>query len=202
MSQFFVRDNVLLVNFWTKWLLFCVRYNGLVNAKAVGISAGPDNKGFVLTTKRSKVNKYFLIFKNFLPSIAHISTPFFHKTVFFFSKIFFGKPSKFLEVCLNSEYMWKWSPVYNFNSARALKKIISAVSAGVEDTSTLPNSDTQKDLLMYHRYRQCCGSGIQCFLTPGSGIRNRFFPDPGSRIPDPKPILLRVKWQFFGKKVL
>jgi hypothetical protein len=22
-------------------------------------------------------------------------------------------------------------------------------------------------------------------LTPGSGIRNRFFPDPGSRIPDP-----------------
>jgi hypothetical protein len=37
------------------------------------------------------------------------------------------------------------------------------------------------------------------FLTPGSGIRNRFFPDPGSRIPDlgsripdPKPILLRV----------
>ncbi len=32
------------------------------------------------------------------------------------------------------------------------------------------------------------GSGA--FLTPGpgSGIRNRFFPDPGSRIPDPKPI--------------
>jgi hypothetical protein len=27
------------------------------------------------------------------------------------------------------------------------------------------------------------GSGA--FLTPGSGIRNRFFPDPGSRIPDP-----------------
>jgi hypothetical protein len=25
------------------------------------------------------------------------------------------------------------------------------------------------------------GSGA--FLTPGSGIRNRFFPDPGSRIP-------------------
>jgi hypothetical protein len=34
------------------------------------------------------------------------------------------------------------------------------------------------------------GSGA--FLTPGSGIRNRFFSDPGSRIPDPKPILLRV----------
>ncbi len=27
------------------------------------------------------------------------------------------------------------------------------------------------------------GSGA--FLTPGSGIRNRFFPDPGSRISDP-----------------
>jgi hypothetical protein len=31
------------------------------------------------------------------------------------------------------------------------------------------------------------GSGA--FLTPGSGIRNRFL---GSRISDPKPILLRV----------
>jgi hypothetical protein len=29
-------------------------------------------------------------------------------------------------------------------------------------------------------FMQCCESG--------SGIRNRFFPDPGSRIPDPKPI--------------
>jgi hypothetical protein len=29
------------------------------------------------------------------------------------------------------------------------------------------------------------GSGISgAFLTPGSGIRNRFFPDPGSRIPN------------------
>jgi hypothetical protein len=35
------------------------------------------------------------------------------------------------------------------------------------------------------------GSGA--FLTPGSGIRNRFFPDPGSRIPDPKPIFLRAQ---------
>jgi hypothetical protein len=34
------------------------------------------------------------------------------------------------------------------------------------------------------------GSGA--FLTPGSGIRNRFFPDPGSRIPDPKSIYLRA----------
>jgi hypothetical protein len=48
--------------FCTEWLIFCVRYNGLVNAKAVGISAGPDNKGFVLTTKRSKVNKNHQIY--------------------------------------------------------------------------------------------------------------------------------------------
>jgi hypothetical protein len=34
------------------------------------------------------------------------------------------------------------------------------------------------------------GSGS--FLTPGSGIRNRFFTDPGSRIPDPKSIFLRA----------
>merc|ERR1712098_1040027 len=30
------------------------RHGGLVNNKVVGISAAPDNKGFVLTTKRSK----------------------------------------------------------------------------------------------------------------------------------------------------
>ncbi len=32
------------------------------------------------------------------------------------------------------------------------------------------------------------GSGA--FLTPGSGIRNRFFTDPGSQIPDSKAISL------------
>jgi hypothetical protein len=34
------------------------------------------------------------------------------------------------------------------------------------------------------------GSGA--FLTSGFGIRNRYFPDPGSRIPDPLPIFLRA----------
>jgi hypothetical protein len=34
------------------------------------------------------------------------------------------------------------------------------------------------------------GSGA--FLTPGSGIRNKFFSDPGFRIPYLKPILWRV----------
>jgi hypothetical protein len=41
------------------------------------------------------------------------------------------------------------------------------------------------------------GSGIGCFLISGSGIRDlgsriRFFPDPGSRIPDSKTIFLRA----------
>ena len=31
------------------------RYNGLVNPKAVGVTATPDNKGFVLTTRRCKM---------------------------------------------------------------------------------------------------------------------------------------------------
>merc|ERR1711928_292407 len=30
-------------------------YNGLVNTKAVGVSAAADNKGFVVTTKRAKL---------------------------------------------------------------------------------------------------------------------------------------------------
>merc|ERR1712008_614010 len=30
-----------------------MRYNGLVNTKAVGVSAAADNKGFVVTTKRA-----------------------------------------------------------------------------------------------------------------------------------------------------
>ncbi len=80
-----------------------------------------------------------------LPSNTHISTPFCQKTVFFSTICFGNPPSKFLELCLNSEYMWKWSPVYNFNSARAPKKLISS---GVKVTSTLPNFDTQKDLLI------------------------------------------------------
>ncbi len=37
------------------------------------------------------------------------------------------------------------------------------------------------------------GSGIGCFLTTGSGIRN----SSGSRISDPKTIFLRAFWHFF-----
>merc|ERR1740123_2277252 len=33
-----------------------MRYNGLVNAKAVGVSAAADNKGFTVTTKRGKLS--------------------------------------------------------------------------------------------------------------------------------------------------
>ncbi len=45
------------------------------------------------------------------------------------------------------------------------------------------------------------GSGA--FLTPGSRIRNRFFPDPGSRIPDPRSqthIFESLVTIFWGKK--
>jgi hypothetical protein len=47
------------------------------------------------------------------------------------------------------------------------------------------------------------GSGA--FLTPGSGIRNGFFPDPGSRISDPgsrmpRPYFEELFDNFFGKK--
>ncbi len=45
---------------------------------------------------------------------------------------------------------------------------------------------------------QCCGSGIGAFLTPGSGIRNRFFPDPVSRIPN--PYFWELSDNFFGIK--
>merc|ERR1712106_459831 len=33
-----------------------MRYHGLVNTKAVGVSAAADNKGFVVTTKRAKLS--------------------------------------------------------------------------------------------------------------------------------------------------
>jgi hypothetical protein len=51
--------------------------------------------------------------------------------------------------------------------------------------------------------KQCCGSGIWnpgsgAFLTPGSGIRNRFFPDPGSRMLN--PYLSELSDNFSGKK--
>jgi hypothetical protein len=47
------------------------------------------------------------------------------------------------------------------------------------------------------------GSGA--FLTPGSGIWNTFFPDPGSRIPDlrsriPYPYFRELSDNFWGKK--
>jgi hypothetical protein len=50
--------------------------------------------------------------------------------------------------------------------------------------------------------KQCCGSGSEirdpgsgAFLTPGSGIRNRFFPDPGSQIH-----IFELSDNFLGKK--
>jgi hypothetical protein len=39
--------------------------------------------------------------------------------------------------------------------------------------------------------------GPGAFLTPGSGIRNRVFPDPGSRIPN--PYFLKLSDNFWVK---
>ncbi len=36
----------------------------------------------------------------------------------------------------------------------------------------------------YKKREQCCESGVFLTLDPGSGIRNRFFSYPGSRITD------------------
>jgi hypothetical protein len=46
--------------------------------------------------------------------------------------------------------------------------------------------------------KQCCrsGSGIRCLFDPW--IRNRFFPDPGSRIPN--PYFRELSDNFLGKK--
>jgi hypothetical protein len=61
----------------------------------------------------------------------------------------------------------------------------------------------QRTLLPYWRKVRLIKSNAKCsvadpdpgsdaFLTPGSGIWNRFFPDLGFQIPDPKPIFLRA----------
>jgi hypothetical protein len=54
------------------------------------------------------------------------------------------------------------------------------------------------DLYLYWHFdyagRQCCGSGsgIRCFFDPWIRDPEYDFPDPGSRIPYPKPIFLRA----------
>ncbi len=74
---------------------------------------------FISLSLQSRINQ--------VPSKGHISTPIFRKTVVVLSKICLGSPpSKFLEVCINSEYMWYWSPVYIFNCA--LKSYFPPVS--------------------------------------------------------------------------
>jgi hypothetical protein len=54
--------------------------------------------------------------------------------------------------------------------------------ATIKPCSQLQEND-HRPIYIGYNFSQCCGSGsgIGCFLTPGSGIRNRFFPDPGSQ---------------------
>ncbi len=123
----------------------CFRYiNTVVATRKVPLSAKTIRPRVVMKMD-IEVSNFILVslFVHVL-SNAHILTSFFQKC-FSLKYVLVAPPSKFLEVCLKSEYMWYWSPVYKFNSERALKRLLSA---DVEVTSTLPNSDTQKDLLM------------------------------------------------------
>ncbi len=67
------------------------------------------------------------------------------------------------------------------------RKLASQDSSDKEFTHCIIAGGSNMKKLCPHpvlRFRiQDPGSGA--FLTPGSGIRNRFFPDPGSRIPNP-----------------
>ncbi len=124
---------------------------------------------YVELLSRSK-SFFFLKFKEHIrPSLGtvlsnvHISTPFFRKTVLFFKVCFSNTPWKFLGVCLNSESMWRWIPVYNFKTTCALKKLFLT---GVEVTATLPNSDTYKDLLMKKlSFRYAYTSTLFCLIN-------------------------------------
>jgi hypothetical protein len=53
-----------------------------------------------------------------------------------------------------------------------------------EDHSSIQNNYV-KSVLICSVKSSVADPGSGAFLTPGSGIRNRFFPDPGSRILDP-----------------
>ena len=52
-SSYFALDFPVLFDSGSR---FISRYNGLVNTKAVGVTAATDNKGFVVTTKRAKLS--------------------------------------------------------------------------------------------------------------------------------------------------
>ncbi len=63
---------------------------------------------------------------------------------------------------------------------------VSKVSPWIQMLTCLPINSVN----IASKFMQCCGSGIRCRFYPRSEIWNRFFLDPESRIPDPKPIFL------------
>ncbi len=86
------------------------------------------------------------------------------------------------KACYTSPYhscSSEWSKKRQTANCRRAKTIM-------EKTTEKPYVQCDRQLCM------CCGSGSGAFLTPGSGIRNRFF-----RIQDPKTIFFRACWQFF-----
>jgi hypothetical protein len=71
------------------------------------------------------------------------------------------------------KFFFKFFKFYNNNQLKALKTYIQHGQETFHEVwdGEYPYSVADPDP----------GSGIWCFLTPGSGIRNRFFPDSGSQ---------------------
>jgi hypothetical protein len=121
---------------------------------------------FFFTSKRNEIFASISIFASEAKMKAHPTTdqnassfgkyciycqtpifqhPFFIKQWFSLKYSMVRPPQNFWRYVYVFGIYVKMKSSLQFNSARALKKLISA---GVEVTSTLPNSNTQKDLLM------------------------------------------------------
>jgi hypothetical protein len=72
-----------------------------------------------------------------------------------------------------------------------------------ETTPTVSHNDA-KPKYRYFKPKNCSvedpDPGSAAFLTHGSGIRIRFFPDPGSRSWIPNPYFCELSDNFLGKK--
>ncbi len=76
--------------------------------------------------------------------------------------------------------LWISTSVFNLWYYRSdyMQRIIAGIRDNVEEFKILP-------MVQFSVADPDPDPGSGAFLTPGSGIRNRFFPDPGSRIPNP-----------------
>jgi hypothetical protein len=77
----------------------------------------------------------------------------------------------------------------------SVAKVLLAANADVEIANFEGNTPLLRYSTVIPKYKSSVAyPGSGAYLTPGSGIRVRFSPDPGPRnpIPDPKPIFLRA----------